>query len=42
MAKKLTVANIASLQPRPDRRHEIADAGAEGLYLVVHPSGRLT
>jgi hypothetical protein len=39
MARALTPFAIQNLKPGPARR-EIPDAGAHGLYLVLHPSGR--
>jgi site-specific recombinase XerD len=38
MIKKLTTIGVTAAKPS-DKRIEIADAGARGLYLVVQPSG---
>ncbi len=37
MAKLLTLAAIQRLKPHPIKRREIADAAANGLYLVIQP-----
>ena len=38
MIKKLTAIGVTGVTPG-DKRIEIADAGARGLYLIVQPSG---
>ena len=40
MARALTVAAIEKWKPDPERRVEVPDAIAPGLYLVVQPSGK--
>lgn len=39
MSKALTDIAIRNIKPR-DKRYEVADGGARGLYLVVQPTGR--
>jgi integrase len=39
MAKAFTPKAVEALQPDPEKRLEIPDAGLSGLYLVVQPSG---
>jgi len=39
MAKAFTPKSVEALQPDPDKRLELPDAGLSGLYLVVQPSG---
>src|SRR5688500_668967 len=39
MGKVLTVQSVERLKADPTRRLEIPDAGLQGLYLVIQPSG---
>lgn len=40
--KLLTVTAVEKLKPNPDKTFEVRDAGASGLRLIIHPSGRKT
>ena len=40
--KLLTAAAVEKLKPKPNKTLEVRDAGAAGLRLIIHPSGRKT
>jgi hypothetical protein len=40
--KPLSDVTIRKLKPDPDKRQEVRDLGAQGLYLLVQPTGALS